>query len=268
MKKKNLWMSVLFLGMSSLVSAQNLFPTPSGTVEINNKNANNRLLVQEITEDVNQPLVSFITGLQRGIFFKDRTTMKGGLWMLGGGAFFPDGDIRVNGSGFIGAGLFGDGASFVPTSTSASLIRFQEGKIDFYGLNSLTPGTVFYPINNPKMRLEASPSTILRLDGELKAKLVRVVTNVWADYVFAPNFKLRPLSEVESFIKENNHLPDVPSEKEVIENGLNVGEMQKIQMQKIEELTLYLIQQQKEIEALKKENEELKKLIKNKKGGE
>ena len=62
-----------------------------------------------------------------------------------------------------------------------------------------------------------------------------------------------PLTEVEKYINENKHLPSVPSEKEVKENGINTAEMDAILLQKIEELTLYIMQQQKDIDALKKE---------------
>jgi hypothetical protein len=83
----------------------------------------------------------------------------------------------------------------------------------------------------------------------------------WADYVFAPNYKLRPLLEVEAFIKKNQHLPDVPSAKEIHEKGIDLGEMHKIQMQKIEELTLYLLEIKKENDSFKKENDALKKRL-------
>jgi hypothetical protein len=79
----------------------------------------------------------------------------------------------------------------------------------------------------------------------------------WADYVFAPSYKLRPLSEVEAFIQKNQHLPDVPSAKEIHEKGIDLGEMHKIQMQKIEELTLYLLEIKKENDSLKKRLEVL-----------
>jgi len=80
--------------------------------------------------------------------------------------------------------------------------------------------------------------------------LVRLVPN-WPDYVFNNHYKLRGLTEVEEFIKKNNHLPGIPSAKEIETNGMNVGEMQKLQMEKIEELTLYIIELKKEIEKLK-----------------
>lgn len=90
----------------------------------------------------------------------------------------------------------------------------------------------------------------LSVNGSIRAKELVVETG-WADFVFAKNYKLRPLSEVESFIKTNNHLPDVPSAADVQANGVKIGEMQTTLLQKIEELTLYSIQQNKEIEALK-----------------
>jgi hypothetical protein len=80
----------------------------------------------------------------------------------------------------------------------------------------------------------------------------------WPDYVFHSSFRLRPLSEVEQFIKQHNHLPEVPSADEVEKNGLDIGDNQAVLLKKIEELTLYVIEQQKEIKALKKDMERLK----------
>jgi trimeric autotransporter adhesin len=88
-----------------------------------------------------------------------------------------------------------------------------------------------------------------------------VVVPSWSDFVFKDDYKLRPLAEVEAFIKENKHLPDIPTEKEVAEKGVAVGDMSSKLLMKIEELTLYMIAQQKEIEKLKAQNELLKKKI-------
>ena len=79
----------------------------------------------------------------------------------------------------------------------------------------------------------------------------------WPDYVFRSDYQLRPLSEVESFVQTNKHLPEVPSEAEIFENGLNLGEMDAILLRKIEELTLYVIDQQKKIEQLNAQLDEL-----------
>ena len=99
-----------------------------------------------------------------------------------------------------------------------------------------------------------TPANKLDVNGTIRAKEVKVETG-WADFVFGENYPLMPLGEVKSFIQANKHLPGIPAEKEVKENGVNLGEMNTKLLQKIEELTLYLIQQQEEIEHLKKELE-------------
>ena len=81
----------------------------------------------------------------------------------------------------------------------------------------------------------------------------------WPDYVFASDYNLRSLNEVETYIEQNNHLPDIPSQKEVNEKGINLGNMDAKLLQKIEELTLYIIQQNKKIENMQKQIDELKK---------
>jgi len=95
--------------------------------------------------------------------------------------------------------------------------------------------------------------------GTLRATKMNVDAKWWADFVFDADYELKSLAEVEAFIVENKHLPDVPSEEEVLANGLDLGEMQAIQQQKIEELTLYIIQQQKQMDALLEMITELKK---------
>jgi hypothetical protein len=100
----------------------------------------------------------------------------------------------------------------------------------------------------------------LAVEGNLGARKVVVTKASWADYVFEPTYRLPSLKEVEQFIKKNKHLPDVPSAKEVEKNGLDVGENQAVLLKKIEELTLYAIEAKKEIEQLKAENTELRKL--------
>jgi len=97
----------------------------------------------------------------------------------------------------------------------------------------------------------------LAVNGKIGAKDVHVETSstTWPDYVFARDYRLPSLAEVEKFIQENNHLANVPSASEIEKNGHSLGEMDKVLLKKIEELTLYVIQQQKEIELLKKKVE-------------
>jgi hypothetical protein len=83
--------------------------------------------------------------------------------------------------------------------------------------------------------------------------------NQWSDRVFEKNYYLMPLKDVEKFIAKNNHLPNVPSATEVVEKGVAMDEMVSKLLEKVEELTLYTIKQQKEIDALKKELKQIKK---------
>lgn len=120
----------------------------------------------------------------------------------------------------------------------------------------VTSGNVGIGTDNPQNKLD--------VNGIIRAKEILVESN-WADFVFKRNYKLPTLREVEEHIKEKGRLPNVPSEQEVKTNGINVGETNALLLQKIEELTLYVIQQQKAMEQQQKEIEELKlkKLDKN-----
>lgn len=92
----------------------------------------------------------------------------------------------------------------------------------------------------------------LKVFGKIIGEEVRVqLKSAWPDYVFADDYNLKPLEEVEQFIKKNKHLPNIPSAAEVEKNGQMLGEMQSKMLEKIEELTLYIIDLKKEIEALK-----------------
>jgi hypothetical protein len=75
--------------------------------------------------------------------------------------------------------------------------------------------------------------------------------NQWPDYVFSPSYKLKPLNELEQYVRQNQHLPGIPSAEEIKKNGTGLGEMQRLQMEKIEELTLYILELKKEIDQLK-----------------
>ncbi len=103
-----------------------------------------------------------------------------------------------------------------------------------------------------------TPNSAYRLsvNGKIRAKEIVVETG-WADFVFEDDYKLMPLEEVEAYILAHNHLPDIPSAKDVEENGVSVGEMESKLLQKVEELTLYLIEMKKENAALSQRIQQL-----------
>ena len=90
----------------------------------------------------------------------------------------------------------------------------------------------------------------LAVNGKIRAKEIKVETN-WADYVFDEEYNLPTLLEVEKHIQEKGHLKNIPSAKEVEKNGIELGEMNKLLLEKIEELTLYTIEQEKKLEQQK-----------------
>jgi hypothetical protein len=90
----------------------------------------------------------------------------------------------------------------------------------------------------------------LYVNGEVKAKKFHASISPFPDFVFEPGYKLLSINEVESFINQNGHLPGVPNAAQVEQNGIELGEMNALLLQKIEELTLYIIAQDKKIQAL------------------
>jgi hypothetical protein len=101
----------------------------------------------------------------------------------------------------------------------------------------------------------ATPNSSYKLDvaGRIRANEI-VINTSGADFVFSPTYKLRTLPELEQFVKTNNHLPEIPSATEMQQQGVSVSDMQTKLLQKVEELTLYMIELKKENEQLKSEN--------------
>lgn len=102
------------------------------------------------------------------------------------------------------------------------------------------------------------------MKGDIWAQRVKVIQSGWADFVFYPDYELPSLQEVERFIRINRHLPQIPSAQQVEKEGLDIGEMNKKLLQKIEELTLYIIEMKKESTAQRAELERVKKEMKKK----
>ena len=88
------------------------------------------------------------------------------------------------------------------------------------------------------------------ITGTLFVNEIKVEPTTWSDFVFSPDYNLKPLHEVKAHIEEFHHLPDVPSEAEVLKNGVELSSMTQKLLQKVEELTLYIIQQDEKIEEL------------------
>lgn len=101
----------------------------------------------------------------------------------------------------------------------------------------------------------------LAVNGSIGAREIQVEANGWSDFVFEPDYELKNLEKIEKFIIKNKHLPDIPNESEVLKKGINLGEMDAKLLQKIEELTLYMIEMHKELKDVKTKNSALEKEI-------
>ena len=130
-------------------------------------------------------------------------------------------------------------------------MRLLEGEINF---------TLVSAGGSIKQTLVLGPNGNASLQGKFEAKEVKVTTTPTADFVFEEEYKLPNLEEVEKHIKLKKHLPEIASAKVMEKDGVNIGEFQIKLLQKIEELTLYSIEQNKQIKKLQSENNDLKRL--------
>lgn len=133
-----------------------------------------------------------------------------------------------------GLGIDSNGRLGIGTSVPTAPLHVTGNVV--FGASSINPATGYK----------------VSVDGRVICEELRVQLNTaWPDYVFARNYRLKPLADLETFILQNNHLPNIPSAKEVEKSGFDVGDMNKRLLEKVEELTLYVIQLKKEIDALK-----------------
>lgn len=125
-------------------------------------------------------------------------------------------------------------------------------------VNNSTGGELFRILDNGNIGIGiASPQTTLAVAGVISSKKVKVTQIGWPDYVFHADYRLPELSAVEGYIHQHGHLPGISSAAEVEKEGLDLGDNQAAMLRKIEELTLYVIRQNKEIQELKETNQQL-----------
>lgn len=173
----------------------------------------------------------------------------------------------------------GFGAGYGATGSGNILIGYQSGQLEtgsnkLYFANSSTATPLIYgDLSADFLALGGVDATAAKRDnlstqygllvrkGILteKIKVATMTSADWADYVFENDYKVMPLEAVEAFVKENKHLPNVPTTAEMMSNGNDLMKTDAKLLEKIEELTLYMIEMNKEIKALKAENAKLKK---------
>jgi len=151
---------------------------------------------------------------------------------------------------------------YIDNSNTSTPLIYGDFNLNRVGINAL-PGTFTLNVGgtlNSTGRFTASSISIntqqsdatLTVNGNIHAKEVKVDLSVPApDYVFEDSYKNLSLKEIEEYIKLNKHLPEVPSAKEIEKNGIDLGVMNMLLLKKVEELTLHLIELEKEVQKLK-----------------
>ena len=160
--------------------------------------------------------------------------------------------------------LYADNGAIDPTTTisGSRIVQMNNSNIWFNSANSSTNGKIY--IGSTATYPSTSGNYKLFVEGGIMTEKVKVAlrsTANWADYVFEKDYKLMPLKNVEAFITKHKHLPGIDSASELTKNGLDLAEMQAKHMAKIEEMMLYIIEQNKTIEKSIKDIEELKKQV-------
>lgn len=196
---------------------------------------------------------------------------------LGVGTTSPQATLHVNGGiyggesfgatllqstiGHVTIGTDSDERKNMQFTTDRSQFRFNKPLLSQVGAFGSTTNSLQFSTNDSvQMTIlngnvgigTASPTYKLDVTGTIRANEI-IVNTTGADFVFAEDYKLRPLSEVKAFIQENKHLPEIKSAQEMQEDGVGINELQTQLLQKIEELTLYILQQEERIKALETE---------------
>jgi len=227
--KKSLILVIALLLLAGLTQAQwntngtNIYNTNTGFVGIGN---NSPTSLMDVAKAMTEPIIS--------------VRNLGGI----GGASFRMFD-QTSGADW----------KFKAVSSGSFKIRDNAYSMDVIQIEANSSPNVIYINAAGNIGVgTTTPAEKLSVNGNIKCKQVEVTLTGWSDFVFQDDYYLMPLAEIDTFIKEHNHLPGVPSADEVIAKGNNLGEMDAILLQKIEELTLYMIE-------LKKENEQLRQLL-------
>lgn len=178
-------------------------------------------------------------------------TDRGGLW-LRGSLDSTSGSTAISANAYNNNGWYKRTPGYEAWVTGTYQTQNDTG---YYKIFHVDSGANQSPLGS-------SLKTVLKLDskGTLYTREI-VVSNTWADYVFDNNYELMPLKEIETFVNNNNHLPGVPSANELVKDGIPLGDMQRIHMEKIEELTLHLIEKDKQIDSLKERLSRLEDVV-------
>ncbi len=192
----------------------------------------------------------------------DAFWIQRGSGNVGIGTITPFGKLSVSSGNGDALNVYNPGDDLIALQTTLNGQPLSAYGGDYYNRLLLQPivGNVGIGTYNPTHKLT--------VNGQVRSKGFITDTSNWSDYVFAEDYKLASLDEVEAHIKEKRHLPGVPSEAEVVSKGLDLGQMSAVQMAKIEELMLHVIELNKQVKAQQARIEQLENQSDNRGVGE
>ena len=220
-----------------------------------------------------------VQGIAEGPFTASTAMPTGIAFFTGSTGASPGADntnygaerMRITNAGNVGIGttaprtqldIWGGTLDITGSDHNGTLVGGSQAGSAFLGCNSLANGIAINSSGNVGLGTSQPGSYKLAVEGTVGARKVVVTQAAWADYVFYKNYDLPSIRQVKAYIILHHHLPGVPSAKEVQDRGLDIADNQAILLKKIEELTLYTIDQDKKLESQQQQIDELKTLVK------
>ena len=269
----NMSSSTIPSGALFIASNSNSTCTPAPPGETTVEQSNTALLVLDQSGVLNNPIFGVVGGGVVGIGagstndvvaqldVMQNNNLVDFLFHVGSYATSTSDFLSIANNGYVGIGTLNrtegllevSDVNNIGTTGKPQFLIDDGGSNTFFKIVGTSSGTAVSIGASPAPEGQGSgnfANWTLSVDGQIVAKEVVVTTASWPDTVFSNNYQLKPLADVEAYIQRNHHLPGVPAANEVMQKGISLGDVNKMLMQKVEELTLYTINLEKRLKQL------------------